>query len=451
MNGHDRDSAAAVTYASASSHRKRKTTDNRATRVSAASITSSSAAAASSVSVPPLDRFSYVKKHHLCNLRVKRLLEETASENIHVWMKKGTTSSTQCDDQQEDSRTFASGSASSSSAAASSAAASSSTAPSALATGLHSFELDASNPAHLAAAETLHSAGASLYFRSPPSMVPEYVGGFSSAVGLNFAGVYPEPGPEGEPTAKGEIEIFCSKNGHVTDWHFDFMENFTMQLRGTKVWHLKKSNIRHPMRGATPHYTGTDVEEQQVKIHSLVSHDFSWNDRPKTRSPPHAVPTSDFEEYDTVILHEGDTFYHPAGIWHRVECSEDSVSVNISLIATDWASMVCDGIKQNLYVRHKGTRELHHGLVSNHRVSHLFIVVCVHSLRWHDDDWRSGICIKGIEDARSQLSQKLTRYAHALISFNHRCMSNIHVERNAHGGVMCTCMCMLFCADCVLR
>ena len=31
---------------------------------------------------------------------------------------------------------------------------------------------------------------------------------------------------------RGEIEVFASHKGHVTDWHFDFMENFTFQLQG---------------------------------------------------------------------------------------------------------------------------------------------------------------------------------------------------------------------------
>lgn len=38
---------------------------------------------------------------------------------------------------------------------------------------------------------------------------------------MNFAAVY----PNGD--IKGEIEIFASRKGHVTDWHFDYMENFT--------------------------------------------------------------------------------------------------------------------------------------------------------------------------------------------------------------------------------
>ena len=135
------------------------------------------------------------------------------------------------------------------------------------------------------------------------------------------------------------------------------MENFTLQLSGSKTWHLRRSKVSHPLRGATPHYTNTEVEEQQCKVHALTDGDFSWSDRPRTRSSaaapaPGATAASSEEgeeyEYETVRLRAGDCFYHPAGIWHRVECDEDSVSANISLVATDWSSIVCDGLKQKL-------------------------------------------------------------------------------------------------------
>jgi hypothetical protein len=29
---------------------------------------------------------------------------------------------------------------------------------------------------------------------------------------------------------RGEIEIFASRAGHVTDYHYDYMDNFTIQV-----------------------------------------------------------------------------------------------------------------------------------------------------------------------------------------------------------------------------
>ena len=56
-----------------------------------------------------------------------------------------------------------------------------------------------------------------------------------------------------------EVETFASRTGHVTDWHFDFMENFTLQLRGKKRWRLLRSTVSHPLRGCTPQWGAADA------------------------------------------------------------------------------------------------------------------------------------------------------------------------------------------------
>ena len=54
---------------------------------------------------------------------------------------------------------------------------------------------------------------------------------------------------------------------HVTDWHYDFQENFTMQLRGSKRWHFRKSGVTRPIRGFTPHFrSSSEIVEMQVKV-----------------------------------------------------------------------------------------------------------------------------------------------------------------------------------------
>jgi len=117
------------------------------------------------------------------------------------------------------------------------------------------------------------------------------------------------------------------------------VENFTFQLRGRKRWLLRKSSIPHPLRGCTPHYKSTDTSEIQLKIHRLADASFSFSN---------AVPTSN-DEYEEVVLNEGDSLYFPAGMWHRVECLEDSISVNISLIATTYADVIADSFRQFMY------------------------------------------------------------------------------------------------------
>ena len=90
-------------------------------------------------------------------------------------------------------------------------------------------------------------------------------------------------------TFKGEIEVFVSREGHVTEWHCDFQENFTIQvyflsstlslihsltstsialfqLQGSKTWELWGGMPRHPIRGFTPHFSTYQMtSEMQMK------------------------------------------------------------------------------------------------------------------------------------------------------------------------------------------
>ena len=59
--------------------------------------------------------------------------------------------------------------------------------------------------------------------------------------------------------------MFCARSGHVTGWHYDFQENFTFQLRGTKRWRLKASTDRHPLRAHSLHFKDASVLEDQHK------------------------------------------------------------------------------------------------------------------------------------------------------------------------------------------
>ena len=47
-------------------------------------------------------------------------------------------------------------------------------------------------------------------------------------------------------------------------------------------------------------------------------------------------------------MSEGSMLYHPAGIWHKVECSEDSISINVSLISTNWSELITSSIHHHL-------------------------------------------------------------------------------------------------------
>ena len=46
------------------------------------------------------------------------------------------------------------------------------------------------------------------------------------------------------------------------------------------------------------------------------------------------------EEEEEVILRPGDVLYHPAGVFHHVECLEDSLAINVSLYASSYADLI---------------------------------------------------------------------------------------------------------------
>lgn len=103
------------------------------------------------------------------------------------------------------------------------------------------------------AAATLHAAGHSAYCRAPIGVEHSLVGAMLRDTGMGM-GCYDLAAPGAHDLARGEVEMFFGRTGHVTDWHYDFQENFTVQLSGSKRWLFARSPIEHPVRGHTPHY-----------------------------------------------------------------------------------------------------------------------------------------------------------------------------------------------------
>ncbi|CAK4623865.1 unnamed protein product [Aphanomyces euteiches] len=204
-------------------------------------------------------------------------------------------------------------------------------------------------------ASVLYAAGHSLYFQSSPEHSGTLIPALANDLGMGFTST----SIQGD--VQGEIEIFCARAGHITNWHFDFMENFTVQLQGSKTWKLKKSSITYPVRGCTPHYKTQEVVEQQLKIHRLVDPAFEYN---------HGDP----DEYEEITLTPGSMLYFPAGMWHRVECTEDSITMNLSMFPTPHADIVVDALR------------------------HLLL---------QSDKWRRGVCYYSPEEAQTNMAELL--------------------------------------------
>ncbi|CAE7032958.1 yxbC [Symbiodinium natans] len=228
----------------------------------------------------------------LSDLDLEAMLQESPSDVVHAWLRDGQTAS------------------SSSSSAR----------------GVRSVGVDA------AAALGLRAARAALYFRANEDLENLLVSRICSGLGAGAAGMYP-----GDGRPRGEIETFVASEGHVTGWHTDFQHNFTFQLRGAKRWRFKAGPVKNNVRALTPHFQTRSNFEQQMKLH-LLSDPTQADYRP---------PDEFFADAEEVELHEGAVLYHPAGIWHHVEClGEESISINVSLSFATWADLVGDAMHQ---------------------------------------------------------------------------------------------------------
>mmetsp|Transcript_31508 Transcript_31508/g.54613 ORF Transcript_31508/g.54613 Transcript_31508/m.54613 type:complete len:440 (-) Transcript_31508:618-1937(-) len=211
----------------------------------------------------------------LFDLDTRELVENTASDEINVWMRDRTTGR------------------------------------------LQSFKTESAD-----VAMACHAAGAALYLRSSQEMQDNIIPRINRELGIHSAGFY------SDSATRGEIELFISPAGHTTDWHFDFQENFSFQVSGSKRWTFKQA-ITSPVRGYSPHFKGSGNLEEQLKLHKLSG----WE--------------SEGEEF-SLVMKAGNTMYHPAGILHKVECLEAGLSINISIKAVSNLDIICSSIRERL-------------------------------------------------------------------------------------------------------
>jgi hypothetical protein len=255
----------------------------------------------------------------LCDLDPEQLFRETSSESIFVWLR-APSPTTNGKNSNKNKKTL-----------------------------INSIEV--SDPDMALA---LYQAGNATYCRAPEAMEQKLVAALLENTGLGCGQYEENPGHNtscGQATSmgRGEVEVFLSAvAGHLTNWHFDFQENFTVQLSGTKRWTMQKGTVKHPVRGCTPHYASPGTVEPQLKAARLADPNFEFG-HPETG-------VNAVGEVESVLLKPGDTFYFPAGMWHKVEVIEPGVSINISLMATNYATITCQAL-QHLLLKQDQWRE----------------------------------------------------------------------------------------------
>ena len=130
--------------------------------------------------------------------------------------------------------------------------------------------------------------------------------------------------------------VFAAKQGAGTRCHFDSLENFTVQLQGTKTWHVSPNrHVKSPLENWV---TGTEVPgELRRYCESPLPADM-----PKRRT--------------TLELRPGDILYVPRGYWHSTEGSADSLSLFLGFSVTPCLDRILSALRSRL-LRNASWRE----------------------------------------------------------------------------------------------
>lgn len=215
-------------------------------------------------------------------------------------------------------------------------------------------------------ATACYSAGHSLYFNPPVEIQRKYISELANDLGLDFGATL--GCADEEECFGGDIEVFAVSGKHVTPWHWDAQENFTVQLTGTKRWSVRAADIPHVLTNLHPSSSNQNGKREDMKVHRTCTNNEITQPIEGYWGPEHGVYT--------FLLRPGSVMYLPAGIWHRVEAEDEegSLSINFSMGGARWAD---------------------------------FFQRRVATLLWKDPRWRERIHVKSPSAAREHLRQLL--------------------------------------------
>ena len=249
------------------------------------------------------------------HLDAQKLFQETSSEQIFLWLQKNNPQKESSDDGYDSTKQKREPPRKE----------------------IQSIEISDPETAY-----TLHTYGNhSSYCRAPPHVEQNLVASLLRETGLG-CGQYDPSGESQTVMARGEVETFIScHQGQLTNWHYDFQENFTIQLSGVEKWTIQQGMVGDPLRGCTPHYARQPgIVESQLKAAHIFDPNFEFGF-------PQPGKTAKGPQVD-VVLQPGDVLYFPAGMWHKVEVIEPGVSINVSLMAQNYATVTSHALTQLL-------------------------------------------------------------------------------------------------------
>jgi 50S ribosomal protein L16 3-hydroxylase len=113
--------------------------------------------------------------------------------------------------------------------------------------------------------------------------------------------------------------------------HFDATPTFVLQLRGAKLWQLRRNeHVTCPTSG---HTAGGPTNPEVAAV----------------ASGP--LPTRIPNDAEEVILRAGSVLYLPPGYWHRTVSEEESLSLAFTYSAPSWAGVVAGALRRLLSER----------------------------------------------------------------------------------------------------
>jgi Cupin superfamily protein len=146
----------------------------------------------------------------------------------------------------------------------------------------------------------------------------------------------------GVTPARSQVSIFASRTGGGLESHFDTAENFTFQLKGHKRWRVS---------------AGERVENPTM---NSVAEAFATGEMSAYQFDP--LPTMIPAEASTVDMRPGSMLYLPPGAWHETDAAEESLSLNLCFLGTNWLDHIALPAIRATLLRHAKWRQWPQGL-----------------------------------------------------------------------------------------
>jgi len=128
----------------------------------------------------------------------------------------------------------------------------------------------------------------------------------------------------------GAPSLFGARRGGGTRWHFDWLENFTVQLQGTK-----RRRVAPNPQAPLPLENWVTRQRMSDALRLYVP------DALPREAPPGPA--------ETVELRPGSLLYLPRGHWHTAEASSgDSLSVTFLYGSTTWGALLAPALRDLL-------------------------------------------------------------------------------------------------------